>query len=251
MKFEYEGGALPFLLDGIEYLNITRNAGFENTFPKGKRKHALFLTAAGKMGYSFPGSCGDIIAEEGTLVSIPPKVPYISRYLADCTNVRLILFDTVQGALPPHFQQPFSVCNATAARQLLIRSEELTGSTFLAAKAYGILSALEHSEHPSPAQSKIQPALQALRNNYRENRKISYYAALCHMSESNFRKLFREVCGKSPIAYRNSLRLAQARLLIESGECTVAEAAAVTGFQNMSFFYQSCKKEFGTTHLKK
>ena len=252
MKFEYQGGALPFLLDGIEYLNITRDAGFETAFSKGKRKHALFLTASGEMRYSFFGCHDALSAPEGTLVYIPPKLPYISRYTAPHTNVRLLLFDIAQGALPPHFRQPFSLCSTAAARQLLIRSDELTGSTFLAARAYGALSALEAPPaHSLPVQTKLEPALQELRIHFRDNRKIAFYAGLCHMSESNFRKLFREAFGKSPIAYRNSLRLAQARMLIESGECTVEEAAATVGFQNMSFFYQSCKREFGTTHLKK
>ena len=58
------------------------------------------------------------------------------------------------------------------------------------------------------------------------------------MSESNFRKLFRENIGKSPIEYRNHIRIMEFEKLISSGEFTVSEAAYVVGFNNMSFFYE-------------
>jgi AraC-like DNA-binding protein len=251
MKFEYTSGALPFLLDSLGYLSITRDAGYQNSFPKGKSTHTFFYTTAGEMCYRFSGGRDPITAPEGILVYIPPNVPYSSCYTADSTNVRLLHFQIAQGALPPRFDAPFALRDP-AAQQLILRNEQLTGSAFLAARAYDLLSALSVSTDAlSPAQRKLRPAVDALRQNYRENRKINDYAQLCHMSESNFRRLFTALYGKSPIAYRNSLRLSHAKTLIESGEFTVEEAAFMAGFQNMSFFYQSCKREFGTSHLKK
>ena len=62
------------------------------------------------------------------------------------------------------------------------------------------------------------------------------------MSESHFRKRFKEYTGKSPIDYRNTIRIYEAKKLIESGECTVQEAAYTVGFNNMSFYYDVVKK---------
>ena len=58
------------------------------------------------------------------------------------------------------------------------------------------------------------------------------------MSESNFRKLFKEYTGKTPIEYRNKIRIDEVVKLLEIGEFAVAEAAYCAGFNNMSFFYQ-------------
>ena len=62
------------------------------------------------------------------------------------------------------------------------------------------------------------------------------------MSESNFRKLFTEYVGKSPIEYRNCLRISRARSMIDSGEYTALEAAYLCGFNNMSVFYEAEKE---------
>jgi AraC-like DNA-binding protein len=61
------------------------------------------------------------------------------------------------------------------------------------------------------------------------------------MSESNLRLLFKEFTGSSLIEYRNRIRITEARKLIDSGEFSVAEAAYLVGFNNMSFFYDQMK----------
>ena len=71
-----------------------------------------------------------------------------------------------------------------------------------------------------------------------QNNKLSYYAELCNMSESNFRRLFKDYTGKSLIDYRNSLRLLAVQKMIDSGELSISEAAYLAGFNNMSFFYK-------------
>ena len=81
-------------------------------------------------------------------------------------------------------------------------------------------------------------SLNEIKEFYFQNKKLSYYSDLCYMSESNFRKLFKEYTGKSPIEYRNYIRISEAKKMIDSGEFTVTETAYLTGFNNMSFFYE-------------
>ena len=71
-----------------------------------------------------------------------------------------------------------------------------------------------------------------------QNNPIAYYAELCNMSQSNFRRLFKDYTGKSLIDYRNSLRLLAVQKMIDSGELSISEAAYLAGFNNMSFFYK-------------
>ena len=62
------------------------------------------------------------------------------------------------------------------------------------------------------------------------------------MSESNFRKLFKEYTGVSPIEFRNRIRIAEVQKMTDSGEYRISEAAYATGFNNMSFFYHEYEK---------
>ena len=89
------------------------------------------------------------------------------------------------------------------------------------------------------------PALLELKQQYFKNEKISYYAQLCSMSESNFRKLFKEYTGTSPITYRNLIRVSAVQSLLNTGEINVSEAAYLVGFNNMAFFYQTYHKHQG------
>ena len=89
---------------------------------------------------------------------------------------------------------------------------------------------------------KLLPALWELKQQYFKNEKISYYAELCSMSESNFRKLFKEYTGNNPITYRNLIRISAVQTLLNTGEATISEAAYLVGFNNMSFFYQVYNK---------
>ena len=89
---------------------------------------------------------------------------------------------------------------------------------------------------------KILPSVKDIEKNFFENKKILFYADLCNMSESNFRKVFKEYTGFSPIEYRNIMRCKEVKQLLDSGEFTVSEAAYTVGFNNMSFFYEVYNK---------
>ena len=70
------------------------------------------------------------------------------------------------------------------------------------------------------------------------------------MSEVNFRRMFKEYTGRSPIEYRNDIRLSRARAMLLSREFNVAETAEICGFSNLSFFIRLYKKRFGHTPKK-
>ncbi len=94
---------------------------------------------------------------------------------------------------------------------------------------------------------KLQPALSEISERFYENEKISYYASLCGTNEVNFRRIFREYTGVSPVEYRNEIRLKNARFMLESGEYNVSETAGKCGFTNLSFFIRLFKMKYGHT----
>lgn len=59
---------------------------------------------------------------------------------------------------------------------------------------------------------------------------------MCNTGQSNFRKLFKEYTGQYFIDYRNTVRIHEAKKLIDNEVVSKAEVAYLCGFNNMSFF---------------
>jgi AraC-like DNA-binding protein len=72
-------------------------------------------------------------------------------------------------------------------------------------------------------------------------------AALCGMSETNFRREWTAAYGQTPLAYRDGLRIAHAKELLLHAGATVGEAALACGFEDESYFVRFFKKQTGVT----
>lgn len=115
---------------------------------------------------------------------------------------------------------------------------------------YTILSMMQ-KEHNSKYMANstsnlIAPAVEYIKKHYtNENISVSKLSAMCNISESYFRIIFRNIYGTSPRKYINELRLSHSKELIKSGMYTVAEAAELSGYIDMSYFSREFKKAFG------
>lgn len=76
---------------------------------------------------------------------------------------------------------------------------------------------------------------------------ISHLAKLCSMSDTYFRRLFKDRFGVTPLKYINNLRTSRAIELLQSGYYTVTETAEKCGFENVYYFSLFIKKETGKT----
>ena len=65
------------------------------------------------------------------------------------------------------------------------------------------------------------------------------------IGRNKFQKEMRELTGLSPSVFIRSIRLSEARKLLEEGKLTVSEVAYSVGFNNLSYFTRSFKTEFG------
>lgn len=68
---------------------------------------------------------------------------------------------------------------------------------------------------------------------------------MCNISESTFRRLFREYKKMSPVTYKNYLRIRRARELLLTGEYNVTEAAEAVNLSDLCYFCKLFKRFLG------
>ncbi len=76
---------------------------------------------------------------------------------------------------------------------------------------------------------------------------VGELSALCGMSESAFRKKFREHMGMSPIHYLNAVKVERACRMLRSGEVTTAQVARLLGFYDLPYFHKIFRRYTGKT----
>ena len=74
---------------------------------------------------------------------------------------------------------------------------------------------------------------------------IELLSKMCSMSDTYFRRLFKQRFKVTPLKYINDLKVKYATELLRSGYYTVTEAAEKCGFDNVYYFSLFIKKETG------
>jgi len=237
-------GKLDYMLDNIGFVNVLRNANYTFPYKNGKDRYSVIFVENGQIDYYFINDGTLVNLMKDSVLFIPKDTPYIATYSKDNTNAKIFIFDIVSDNIPQQFKSLIHKSSAALSEIFVtITRSNANSPVFLVAKAYELLFHIEKENDVIPERfKKIIPALNEIQKFYYKCEKLSFYSDLCKMSESNFRRLFREYAGKSFIEYRNQLRIAHAHKMITSGEYTVQEAAYLAGFNNMSFFYEVYNK---------
>ena len=257
MKYKYDLRDPHLRVGNIDIQSVSRPKNYKHSFQNGREKHGFIYIVSGEMTDFFQ-DCGipTLRASKGDLIFIPKGSVYTGLYSEENTKIRIVQFDLISGELPEYLSTPVKIN--------FPRSHELIDAFFQPAENhtvyhpfyylscfYELLWRIDENEAHLPKKyKKLCPALSEMTENWAHNEKVSYYAALCDMSEANFRRLFREYMGVSPIDYRNELRLNHAKNKLQSGEYNVSEAAYESGFSNLSFFIRLYKKKYGYTPKK-
>lgn len=97
---------------------------------------------------------------------------------------------------------------------------------------------------------EIRPALERMTEHPEENMSVAAMAVLCGMSQTYFRKLFREELGVSPATYRNRLRLERAARYLEYGQISVQEISDTLGYGTVSHFIKEFRRLYGVSPAK-
>lgn len=116
---------------------------------------------------------------------------------------------------------------------------------------YRLLSDLSRAERQQNIASKgfrtIAQGISHLENDLKSEKTIKEISEMCHVSESTFRRLFKDYTGKSPIEYRVERRIEYAKKLLNTQAMTTLEVALETGFDDPAYFCRVFKKHTGVT----
>lgn len=234
---------INFDINNVGYISVVRNKGFSIRFKAGKPIYSFVYVKKGKMKYDF--SEKSFTATEGQVIFVPKDLPYEATYLEMDTTMKMITFDVISDESMSCLMNP--VKNDDFDFENVFKSvtpRNMRNPVLLMSKAFELVYLMQGSALDTPKKySKIVPAIDEITRKYYDNNPVSYYAKLCKMGESNFRRLFKEYTGKSLVDYRNSIRIFEAKKLIQSGEYSVQDAAYTVGFNNMSFYYEVIKKQ--------
>lgn len=111
------------------------------------------------------------------------------------------------------------------------------------------MAAQAHTEKATDApcadDAALAPAIGCMTLRYADPLTSSDLAALCHLSESQFRRRFRAAYHVSPHGYLNRIRCQIGAELLVRTEFTVAEVAFKVGYSDVSVFYRQFIKHYG------
>lgn len=217
----------------------------------GRKQHLFHLITSGKRTYFINGETFEIFANQ--ILFIPDGTHYRTEAHSvngkECSGIGIVfdfIFENDCDITIP--QNIFSIPCDTKTKELFERINLICNChpvklTKLKSLMLDLISHLA-SDNDSKMQMILKPALDSFADTYKENLPIKFYAEKCNLSESYFRKVFRETIGMSPINYRNELRFAEAERLYLLHR-NIGRAATEVGFCDEVFFTKLYKKRFG------
>ena len=226
----------------VKYTNLSSEYRVEK-----RRQSAFVYVEKGSIHYSYDD--GEFESGDGVLIYVPQEGSY--KYNIKNADFSQIEVEFYYGGEPAILSAcPMMIKNAdiSEVRRVFKRLEEGTGIFEKKAAAYIFLEQFYgFCNRNSQVPSKITPAVEYLSSHCNEKLHMGDIAGLCFLSESQMRRLFREELGMSPIDFKNTKRMENARELLAYSDMTVSEIALSLGFENTYSFSTFFKKYAGVS----
>ena len=79
-------------------------------------------------------------------------------------------------------------------------------------------------------------------DHYREPAPVAAMVRLSGLAERTFKRRFRDATGLAPLEYVHTLRIEEAKHLLETGELPIEAVAELVGYEDAGFFSRLFKK---------
>lgn len=206
-------------------------------------------------------NCKEICAHEGTLIYLPSDVEYtayweqtdIASYIAfnynlyELNGIPLHLSDRIIVAAKDKHGEIYKLLKYSS--NAYIQNEKFAGIE-LQSLFYKLLHTIFRQQNRKAIKkdkdlAEIYRAIIYLEDNYMFEITTESLAQMCNMSVATFRRLFKKYKQTSPMKYRQTLRMAHAKNMLESGVYTVTEVSDIMGCTDLSHFNRQYHGEFG------
>ena len=198
----------------------------------------------------FDGRSGKVVLQAGDLLFIPLGETYVSHWYGErdmvCTSV-FFTFWPGGGALLEKAYPMQKLCCTPEEKMLVLSLEQMRETDTFSAMSqfYSLLDLVFprlHCGKNVKSDAPIRNALNCIKANYRQELSVRELAAMCHLSESRFAHLFREIMGMSPIAYKNSVAVSNAvKELRLYPDKSIEDISSSYGFASASYFRRVVK----------
>lgn len=251
----------PLIVTSCGYYRIQSIPTFQTERPTGRADYQLLYIASGKAHFFFDGT--EHILTEGNMILYHPDEPQKYHYHAsDKTEVYWIHFtgsevdkllshyeipDTENvfytGTSPDYQQlyrqiiQELQLCRANYEEviSLLLRHIFLTINRYIK----------EGRKKGSDIQNEIERATHYFNDHYSSALCIEDYAKSRHLSTCWFIRSFKQIVKVTPMQYILSLRMMNARNLLETTDYNITEIAEAVGYDNPLYFSRLFHKHIG------
>ena len=158
-----------------------------------------------------------------------PEIPYLRfRYINEYTEqIRDLIYD-----LPKIRHDPFAITMQFYQIWDIIR------------KQAEYLGATKEETMSDPRMQPFKTMMHFISNNYQEQITLNHIAASGNVSKSLCNTLFHQYVGESPINYLMHFRSRKVAELLRSGNLSMSEIAARTGFGGVSYMSETFRKFF-------
>lgn len=97
------------------------------------------------------------------------------------------------------------------------------------------------------ADSTIGRCQEWIATNYRERAPVNQMILIAGLPERSFKRRFQQATGLSPLQYVHTLRIEEAKQMLESGDAPVEQIAGEVGYEDAGFFTRLFLRNVGLT----
>lgn len=251
----------PLIVTSCGYYRVDSGPVIKTNRPKGRRDYQLLYIYEGKAHFYFDGV--ERIVNKGEMVLFRPydhqsyfyfpkdkcqsywvhftgsEVDKILDYY-QLPNKENIFYSSTSPEYKWLFEQmirELQLCRANYQELLTMALRHI----FLLINRY----LKESKKSGISAYNEIEHAIRYFNEHYKEDINIEDYAKSLHMSACWFNRRFKQVTKVTPLQYIISIRIANAKTLLETKDYNVAETAREVGFSNPLYFTRLFTKNTG------
>lgn len=217
-------------------------------------RSALLLPLCGGMVYEFEDRCLEVGV--GDMLYLPKTSSY--TYHVSCKKTELMQVELELKIIDGAGALDRDICavpsklsvNPTEARSLFFSIIQGYDSR-LPERSMQALSALYRllgwvlTVRDEKRTNRLDRAIAYMESHKLESVSVGHLASMCRLSETQFRRLFRERIGMAPLKYKNSMILQMARELLRDETLSVTEIAELLNFEDVYAFSKFFKRETG------